>query len=190
MRFWRRTGRHVSHLIPTYGLSALFLAVMLESAGMPVPGETALIAASVLAAQGLLSALGDRDRRRGGDHRRQRGVLDRPRGGAAASRALATNRSVRQQDAPTRRTLLCPPRWQGRLPCPLHPWPSSDRCAGRGHRRHGVVALSLVECGGRWWVGDQRRGRCVWPWGGCGARPRPGRLYPRGGGDFCRCVAL
>src|SRR2546425_11111039 len=55
MRFWRRTGRHVSHLIPTYGLSALFLAVMLESAGMPVPGETALIAASVLAAQGLLS---------------------------------------------------------------------------------------------------------------------------------------
>src|SRR3989449_8586760 len=55
MRFWRRTDRHVSHLISTYGLSALFLAVMLESAGMPVPGETALIAASVLAAQGLLS---------------------------------------------------------------------------------------------------------------------------------------
>src|SRR2546427_8113105 len=55
MRFWRRTGRHVSHLIPTYGLSAVFLAVMLESTGVPVPGETALIAASVLAAQGLLS---------------------------------------------------------------------------------------------------------------------------------------
>ena len=45
----------MSYLISTYGLSALFLAVMLESAGMPVPGETALIAASVLAAQGLLS---------------------------------------------------------------------------------------------------------------------------------------
>src|SRR3989442_4458254 len=55
MRFWRRTGRHVNHLIAIYGLSAVFLAVMLESAGVPVPGETALIAASVLAAQGLLS---------------------------------------------------------------------------------------------------------------------------------------
>src|SRR2546426_5560385 len=55
MRFWRRTGRHVNHLIAIYGLSAVFLAVMLESTGVPVPGETALIAASVLAAQGLLS---------------------------------------------------------------------------------------------------------------------------------------
>jgi len=45
----------VNHLIAVYGLSAVFLAVMLESAGVPVPGETALIAASVLAAQGLLS---------------------------------------------------------------------------------------------------------------------------------------
>ena len=36
----------------------LFLAVLLESAGMPVPMETALSAASVLAAQGLRSALG------------------------------------------------------------------------------------------------------------------------------------
>jgi len=45
----------VNHLIAIYGLSAVFLAVMLESTGVPVPGETALIAASVLAAQGLLS---------------------------------------------------------------------------------------------------------------------------------------
>ena len=45
----------MNHLIAISGLSAVFLAVMLESAGLPVPGETALIAASVLAAQGLLS---------------------------------------------------------------------------------------------------------------------------------------
>ncbi len=45
----------MNHLIAVYGLSAVFLAVMLESTGVPVPGETALIAASVLAAQGLLS---------------------------------------------------------------------------------------------------------------------------------------
>jgi len=40
----------VNHLTAIYGLAALFLAIMLESAGLPVPGETALIAASVLAA--------------------------------------------------------------------------------------------------------------------------------------------
>jgi len=45
----------VNHLTAIYGLAALFLAIMLESAGLPVPGETALIAASVLAAQGLVS---------------------------------------------------------------------------------------------------------------------------------------
>ena len=45
----------MNHLTAIYGLAALFLAIMLESAGLPVPGETALIAASVLAAQGLLS---------------------------------------------------------------------------------------------------------------------------------------
>ena len=47
----------MNHLVATYGLAALFLAVMLESAGMPVPGETALIAASVLAARGLVSLI-------------------------------------------------------------------------------------------------------------------------------------
>ncbi|PYN30014.1 MAG: hypothetical protein DME01_28695 [Candidatus Rokuibacteriota bacterium] len=45
----------MNHLTAIYGLAALFLAIMLESAGLPVPGETALIAASVLAAQGLVS---------------------------------------------------------------------------------------------------------------------------------------
>ena len=38
--------------IETYGLALLFLTVALEAAGVPVPGETALIAASVLASQG------------------------------------------------------------------------------------------------------------------------------------------
>jgi membrane protein DedA with SNARE-associated domain len=40
----------VSHV----GYLLLFLLVMVESAGVPVPGETALIAASVLASQGKL----------------------------------------------------------------------------------------------------------------------------------------
>lgn len=39
-------------MIETYGLGLLFLLVMLESAGVPLPGETALIGASILASQG------------------------------------------------------------------------------------------------------------------------------------------
>jgi membrane protein DedA with SNARE-associated domain len=45
----------VTHLIDQYGLLFLFGIVALESAGAWVPGETALIAAAVLAAQGHLS---------------------------------------------------------------------------------------------------------------------------------------
>jgi membrane protein DedA with SNARE-associated domain len=42
----------VTHLIATYGLGILFAAVALESAGVPVPGEASLIAASALASRG------------------------------------------------------------------------------------------------------------------------------------------
>src|SRR5205085_12625073 len=36
-------------LIPTYGLWLLFAVVMLESAGVPLPGETALVATAIYA---------------------------------------------------------------------------------------------------------------------------------------------
>jgi membrane protein DedA with SNARE-associated domain len=39
----------VTHLLLSYGLILLFLVVAGESAGIPLPGETALIAASILA---------------------------------------------------------------------------------------------------------------------------------------------
>jgi membrane protein DedA with SNARE-associated domain len=42
----------VTHLLISYGLVLLFAVVAAESAGLPLPGETALIAASILAAQG------------------------------------------------------------------------------------------------------------------------------------------
>ena len=45
----------MTELVSTYGLSALFLGVVLESAGIPVPGETALIVASVLATRGIFA---------------------------------------------------------------------------------------------------------------------------------------
>jgi membrane protein DedA with SNARE-associated domain len=45
---------NVSHLVEVFGYPLLFLVVMAESSGMPVPGETALIAAAVAASQGKL----------------------------------------------------------------------------------------------------------------------------------------
>jgi membrane protein DedA with SNARE-associated domain len=39
----------VTHLLHTYGLVLVFLAVGAESSGIPVPGETALVSAAVLA---------------------------------------------------------------------------------------------------------------------------------------------
>ncbi|HEX5852032.1 MAG TPA: DedA family protein [Solirubrobacteraceae bacterium] len=44
----------VEHLVLVSGYPLLFLIVMGESSGVPVPGETALIAAAVLASQGKL----------------------------------------------------------------------------------------------------------------------------------------
>jgi membrane protein DedA with SNARE-associated domain len=41
-------------LVHHYGLVALFLIVMLESGGVPLPGETALITASIFASRGEL----------------------------------------------------------------------------------------------------------------------------------------
>src|SRR5207249_384572 len=38
-------GISLEHLVSTFGLGLLFVLVMLESAGIPLPGETALIAA-------------------------------------------------------------------------------------------------------------------------------------------------
>jgi membrane protein DedA with SNARE-associated domain len=42
----------VESLVGDYGLFLLFLLVAMESAGVPLPGETALVAAGVLAARG------------------------------------------------------------------------------------------------------------------------------------------
>jgi len=45
----------VTHFITNHGLPLLFLVVLLESFGIPLPGETALIAFGVLASQGHYS---------------------------------------------------------------------------------------------------------------------------------------
>ncbi len=45
---------NVDHLVRTAGYPLLFVLVMSESSGVPVPGETGLITAAVLASQGKL----------------------------------------------------------------------------------------------------------------------------------------
>ena len=45
---------NVDHLVEVAGYPLLFLLVMAESSGVPIPGETALITAAVLASQGKL----------------------------------------------------------------------------------------------------------------------------------------
>jgi membrane-associated protein len=45
---------NVDHLVEVAGYPLLFVLVMAESSGMPIPGETALITAAVLASRGKL----------------------------------------------------------------------------------------------------------------------------------------
>jgi membrane protein DedA with SNARE-associated domain len=46
---------NVEHLVEVSGYPLLFVVVMAESSGLPIPGETGLIAAAVLASQGKLA---------------------------------------------------------------------------------------------------------------------------------------
>src|SRR6476661_2690206 len=48
----------IQHFLETYGYGAIFLLVGLESVGVPLPGEAALLTASAFAAQGHLSIVG------------------------------------------------------------------------------------------------------------------------------------
>lgn len=46
---------HLHHFIAAYGYYAVFALVAMESAGIPMPGETALVSAAVFAGQGSLN---------------------------------------------------------------------------------------------------------------------------------------
>ena len=49
---------HLQDYIATYGYIAVFAIVALESAGVPMPGETVLVTAAILAGQGTLRLYG------------------------------------------------------------------------------------------------------------------------------------
>jgi membrane protein DedA with SNARE-associated domain len=51
-------AHHLEAYLSTYGYLAIFAIVGMESAGVPMPGETILIAAAILAGQGKLNIFG------------------------------------------------------------------------------------------------------------------------------------
>ena len=51
-------AQHLHGAIATYGYFAIFLIVALESAGVPMPGETVLVTAAILAGHGTLKIYG------------------------------------------------------------------------------------------------------------------------------------
>jgi membrane protein DedA with SNARE-associated domain len=50
--------RHLHEYLSTYGYFAIFVIVGLESAGVPMPGETVLVASAILAGEGKLNIYG------------------------------------------------------------------------------------------------------------------------------------
>ena len=52
--FFSEVPKIAEELVESYGYPLLFLLVMAESSGIPIPGETSLIAAGVFASQGKL----------------------------------------------------------------------------------------------------------------------------------------
>ena len=49
---------HLEHALATYGYLAIFVVVAMESAGIPMPGETILVASAILAGEGKLHLWG------------------------------------------------------------------------------------------------------------------------------------
>ena len=49
---------HLQHVIATYGYFAVLVVVGMESLGVPIPGETALVAGAILAGEGKLNIYG------------------------------------------------------------------------------------------------------------------------------------
>ena len=52
MEFFHHGAALIEHYLEEYGVLALFCTIFLESLGAPVPGESALIASSVMAIEG------------------------------------------------------------------------------------------------------------------------------------------
>ena len=155
----------VQHLIQVFGYPLVFVLVMSESSGLPIPGETALIAGAVLASQRQAQNRA-RDPPGGArrDRRRQHRLPDRPQGRALAAAA------------------------PGRLPAPAprgRSTPASRSSNATVRRRcSSGASSSACGCGPRGWPGPRAcrgaRSPCGTPSAGsAGRRRRPDRLLPR-----------
>ena len=51
-------AHHLQHVLATYGYFAVLAVVGMESLGVPIPGETALVAGAILAGEGKLNIYG------------------------------------------------------------------------------------------------------------------------------------
>ena len=140
---------------PNVGYAAIFALIAVETMGIPVPGETALIAAALLAHDGQLDiVLAVRRRLRGGDHRRQRRLRDRPQGRAQAVRAARAVPRAPAEGARARRAVLRQARAEGGVPRALGVRPADRLRVAGGHEQDVVADVPVLERARRDRVGD------------------------------------
>ena len=137
-----------------YGVWAIGLLIMLEDFGIPVPGETILIAGAVYAGAGRLNVLAvGRRRLYRGHYRRQHRLRHRtlrwPRPGPAVGQVRVPDRRATQQG----RGLLRPPRRYRHHVRALRRGPAPGERDHRRHHRHALAAFSHLQCHRRRVVG-------------------------------------
>ncbi len=168
-----------------YGIPALFVLIAVETMGVPVPGETALIAAGILASQGHLSIewvivaaataaiLGDNvgfaiGRRYG------RRLLTSDRGPFPHHRKklIALGEPFFEKHGPKAVFLG---RWVAGCGSPRRGWPARTTCAGRSSPSTTRWAASAGPCRSAWSPSTSatRPRPCSRPPGSPASAPRP-----------------
>ncbi len=147
-------------LFASYGYAVVFAGVFLENIGLPVPGETALLAGAALAHFGQLSLgrviataiaaaiLGD-----------NLGFFIGRHGGRADRRAARLAHRAHARPAPRVRSVLPAPRAEDGVRRPLHHRPAGRRRGARRRQRDEVAAVPVLQRDGRGGVVHGGRGR-------------------------------
>ena len=154
---------HLHGYLATYGYLAIFVIVGLESAGVPMPGETVLVAAAILAGRGQAQHLW-RHRRRGGrrDRRRQLRLLGRARVRLSARLPLRPLCPPRRAAAEARPVSVPEARRQDRVLRPVRRRPARLRGVSRRRQSLQLGAVLPLQRGGRDRLGvDLRHGRLL-----------------------------
>ena len=148
----------VNHLIEVAGYPLVFLLVMSESSGLPIPGETALIAAAVLASQGKLkielvialaaagAIIGDNI-----------GYLIGRKGGRWLLQRPGAFHRQRREVLSDRRAVLRTPRAEGRVLRALRPRPARVGLVAGRRDAHALALVRALERPRRDHLGDRDR---------------------------------